>query len=213
MARLNTVKAARKPRTEGRGMPRCGKCGVTIQVGQPYLWWANRLPGARSGHKQVRCVDHRPSLAEMTPGRRGQLYQLQEDVSSALEAAASPADVIAAAEQAAEGLRDLAGELQESADNMESGFGHTTYQSEELAEKAQELERLADDLEAEVDEDDWPEDEEELTDQDVKDHLGEEDVTPEELAEARTELHQEQQEKWLEEARGKVTDKLEEAEV
>lgn len=194
-------------------MPRCGRCGTEIQVGQGYYYWSNRAPGMRSGHKQVRCMEHRPTLAEMTPGRRGQLYKLQEDIGKELDAAGSPADVQSAAESAAEGLRELADELQEGADNIESGFGHATYQSEEMADKAQTLESLADEMEYEVDEDGWPEDPEDLTDRDVMDHLGNEDVTEDELAEGREALHREQQEKWLDEARQKVSDKLEEAEV
>lgn len=212
MARLNTVKSARRPRTAGKAMPKCGRCGKSIEVGESYLWWANRAPGMRSGHKQVRCTEHRPSIAEMTPGRRGQLYQLQEDVSNTLDEAKEPGDVIAAAEQAAEGLRELASELQEGADNIESGFGHATYQSEEMAEKASELESLADEVESAVDDGDWPE-EEELSDEDVMEHLNNEDVTAEELTAGREDLLTDKQEKWLEEARANVTDKLEEAEV
>lgn len=193
-------------------MPKCGKCGVTIEVGQSYLWWANRAPGQRQGHKQVRCLEHRPSIAEMTPGRRGQLYQLQEDVGNALGEATEPGDVIGCAEQAAEGLRELAGELQEGADNIESGFGHTTSQSEEMAEKAQELESLADTIESAVDDSEWP-DEDALTDEDVTEHLNNEDVTAEELKAGREDLLTVKREEWLEEARSNVTDELDNAEV
>jgi DnaJ-class molecular chaperone len=44
-------------------------------------------------------------------------------------------------------VRDLAEEKRESAQNIENGFGHPTYQSEELTQQADDLETWADDIE------------------------------------------------------------------
>jgi len=86
----------------------------------------------------------------MTPGRRGQLLAIEEALSDALDSAEQGTgsdEFEQAASDAADGLRDLAQELTEGADNIEDGFGHETYQSEELRERAEALEGVADELE------------------------------------------------------------------
>lgn len=126
---------------------KCGRCGKEIEPGMPYLWWANKLPNARSGYKQIRCVDHPPTLAERTPGRAGQLMGMQDEWSKRLADCTTIDDLTSARDDIAGEIRDFAQEFIDSADNMESGFGHETYQSQELREKGEAIEQVADDLE------------------------------------------------------------------
>lgn len=51
-------------------------------------------------------------------------------------------------ETLAEEVRNVASEYEESASNIVDGFGHETYQSEELQDKAYELEAWADEIES-----------------------------------------------------------------
>jgi hypothetical protein len=89
------------------------------------------------------------------------------------------------AESIAEEIRGLAEEKNEAADNMESGFGHETEQSQELSEIADNLESWADDVANACDSLEFPE----------------ADVTPDdEMADAM--------EAWREEAQQAIQDAL-----
>jgi len=126
----------------------CGKCGVTIQVGDPYKWIKPKS-GPYGGRLMVRCGkcptwqvwDYSSSLS-------AQVARIEHDATSAVDAAEDAGDVEAALNDAAEAIRDLAAQKSEGAENIESGFGHATYQSEELAQQAEDLEGWADEVEA-----------------------------------------------------------------
>lgn len=156
MARLNTVKSFRGTTKTADGTLRCENCGATISVGDPYRWWANRLPHSFGSSKHVRCFKDtcRPSQADMTPGRAGQLMRLQADGSDEISRAQSVEDLQSIAGSLAEQVRELGEELRESAQNIEDGFGHPTSTSEELEERAENIDGYADELES-VDLDDW----------------------------------------------------------
>lgn len=207
MARVNFVKSFRGTSKTEDGNRRCGRsgCGTTIAKGDSYYWWANKLPGSRSGHKQFRCINHRPTLAETTPGRRGQLYQLQDDIGTQLEEAQSQDDLQAAASFAADQVREWASEMTESAENIESGFEHPTQQSEALQDKAQELESVADEIES-VDIEDEPED---ITtcedcDTELQDGL---------VCQECNHEHEDPTDAWLEEQRQKIQDAVDEIDI
>lgn len=156
MARLNHVKSFRGTTKTEDGCLRCGKCGTTIRKGDPYLWWANRLPGSRSGYRNIRCPLHPPSIAERTPGRAGEVMMAQQSAEGELaswftdmeefvkkgeyEFLDAPTDLM---ESFADEVADIAQEMTESADNMEEGFGHATSTSDELRERADDLEGQA----------------------------------------------------------------------
>jgi hypothetical protein len=204
MARLNTVKSFRGTSKTEDGNLTCQSCREKIKPGDGYRWWANRLPGQRGSFRNIRCMKSEctPSQADMTPGRAGQLMRIQEDGGSQIWDA-SHEDLQGIAEQLAEQVRELASELEESADNIESGFGHETQQSEELRERAEAIEGYADELE-QVDIDEWSDDDWK-EDNPLEDYEGDEDSQIEDLTQAR--------ESHLEEQRQKVQDALDAVEL
>ena len=142
---------------------KCGKCSKEIKPGDPYKW-VKPKSGPYGGTKRVRCAEcptWRPS--ELTGSSAlSTLYAAQEDASDALGQwdRESKEDLESILEALAEGVRDAGNVYRESADNMESGFGHSTYQSDELNEKADALEGAADEIENYAsDLEDWDEDE------------------------------------------------------
>jgi hypothetical protein len=149
MAKLNIVKRFRGTTKTPDGNLMCGHCGAKIQPGDGYRWWSNRLPGRGSGSKQVRCMQDSctPTLADRTPGRRGQLMQIQMGANRDLENATDFDAVKDAAQTAAVELRSMGYELIEGADNIESGFGHETEQSNDMRERGEALIEIADYLE------------------------------------------------------------------
>lgn len=126
---------------------KCGKCGVTIEVGQPYKWIKPKS-GPYGGRLMVRCGtcptwqvwDYSSSLS-------AQIARIEHDASEAVASAESEDDVESALNDAAEAIRDLAEQKRESASNIEDGFGHATYQSEELEQQGDDLESWADEVE------------------------------------------------------------------
>lgn len=85
----------------------------------------------------------------------GELWDAQEDVKfpepdlgSDFDAGSFVEVVKEQIQMVADAANSVAEQYRESADNIESGFGHPTYQSEELAGKADELESWASELES-----------------------------------------------------------------
>lgn len=139
-------------------MPKCGKCSVTIEVGQPYKWIE---PHGRG--QMVRCATCPTwNVWEYSSSLSARIAQIQgEGEPGDFD---SIEDAQAWAQEKAQEIRDLAAEKQEAADNMESGFGHETEQSAELASTAEQLEQWADDLEG-VELPEYPEAEEQECDE------------------------------------------------
>lgn len=132
-------------KTRPKPLQVCGKCGDTIKVGDPYKWIKPKS-GPYGGRLMVRCGpcptwnvwDYSSSLS-------ARVAQIENDAS--LDGAESLEDAQAVAGEAAEAIRDLANEKRESASNIEDGFGHATYQSEELEQQADDLDTWADEVE------------------------------------------------------------------
>ena len=142
MPRVTTVLKARKSPGE------CGKCGVEIKPGAAYRWWKFRYGG-----KRVRCmVCPGPRASELTNNDKlSQCYAAGEALDDALRAFERDYDLDAlrgAAEDAGSEVRAAGEAYRESADNIESGFGHETEQSQEFAQKADNLESKADEIES-----------------------------------------------------------------
>ena len=129
----------------------CQYCQKPINIGDPYKWVAPRAYRGGRGRRMNRhttCPAWKPS--ELTSSvRLGILYSAQETAEADLEALMEPNDVEdcesfledlrAILEGAGEEARAAVDHLEESASNMEEGFGHSTYQSEEMQDQAQEI--------------------------------------------------------------------------
>lgn len=148
MARVNYVKKSRK------AQPNCGKCGAELPVGSAYKWVQPRYQGIRT--RCMSCPSWRPS--ELTSSSQlSTIYGAQEAWDNDLgQGFASLEDAASSLRSAAEEIRSAGEAYEESASNMEDGFGHETMMSEELKEKgesvvswADEIEQAADQLEGE----------------------------------------------------------------
>lgn len=124
----------------------CEKCGTEIKVGDPYKHVSPKS-GPYGGRTRYRC-DSCPTWKswELSSSKMAEIYQAQDECG--IESAESYDDARAALGCVAEAARSVAEQYRESAENIESGFGHETYQSQELAEKADEIEGWADELES-----------------------------------------------------------------
>jgi hypothetical protein len=145
MARVHHVKKSQKEQGP------CQKCGIPIEKGVPYKWVAI-MTGQRSSRTMKRCDacrTWRPS--ELTTSKMAGVYAAQESVDD-VRSEWNPLDDDTSALNdalcaAAESVREVADEYRESADNIEDGFGHPTFMSEELEQKADELGSWADEIE------------------------------------------------------------------
>lgn len=113
--------------------------------------------GPYGGWQKNRHTEH-PSwqVWEYSSSLSARIAQIQNDVDFGL--VDSPDEVREVLGNMAEEIRSLAEEKREGASNIEDGFGHSTYQSEELEQTADDLDSWADDVEgAEVPElEDFP---------------------------------------------------------
>lgn len=138
MARINRVKKAAKDQRK------CGVCGKPIVAGDAYKWVKPRF-----GSKQVRCTscpDWRRS--ELTTSKLANAYAAQEQFEDITDF--TEYETVDAWEMLAEALGDqieeCAEEYEESASNIEDGFGHEVPMSEELREKADMVREWADEV-------------------------------------------------------------------
>lgn len=142
----------RQPSVADKSQPlpnlRCDKCGTEIKPGDPYKW-VKPKSGPYGGYMRTRCAAC-PTWrqSELSSSKMAEIYALQEEIDQIAEGCETPDDLIAAASDAAEQVRQVAEEYREGASNIEDGFGHPTYQSEELEQKADELESWADEIES-----------------------------------------------------------------
>jgi hypothetical protein len=175
MARITYVKKAQKAQGD------CTACHKPIKKGDSYKWVAPRAYKGAPSFKKKRHADC-PTwrLSELTSSSAlSEAYSAQEvaaddlhDLQLLFDANNSAEDFINDVENVlstcADGIRAAAEIWRESASNMEDGFGHATYLSDELNEKADTLESSADDLEN-ISFDDPPELEEDDENQESED--------------------------------------------
>ncbi len=118
-----------------------------ILVGTPYKHMSPKS-GPYGGRKLTRhetCPTwHSWEYSSSTSAR---LEEVSFNFEEAISEAADPEEVTSALSEAAEAIREIAGEKEEGADNMESGFGHSTFMSDELRDTADQLNGWADDVE------------------------------------------------------------------
>jgi hypothetical protein len=150
MARLTYVKSA-KGRKDGRNR-RCVKCGTEIKPGDSYKWLANRI--GRSSQRKDFCANCQVRASDQTTSPHLQaLYSAQEAAEDALgtDSTLTLSELAEIVRAYGESVREVGEGYAESADNIEEGFGHETYQSEEIREKAQECESAADTIDSAAD--------------------------------------------------------------
>jgi hypothetical protein len=126
----------------------CDHCHKEIAVGTPYKHITPKS-GPYGGRKRSRheaCPGWQ--VWDYSSSMSAQLARISFDFSNAIDGADTPDDVTSALSEAAEAVREIAGQKREGAENIESGFGHPTSQSEELEQTADELEGWADEIEA-----------------------------------------------------------------
>lgn len=126
---------------------RCDRCGIEIEVGQPYKHVTPKS-GPYGGNKKTRC-DSCPvwQVWELSNSTSARCAEIVYNFERAVHDAQSPDDFKSAQDDAASEIRDIATEKTDGADNIESGFGHETQMSQELRELADLLEGWADEVE------------------------------------------------------------------
>ena len=143
MARIYHIKRARKTW-------KCESCGKEIEPGQPYKHVSPRPGPWAHGRKRTRCAECPTwKQSELTFSKMAGVYAAEEDFAVVM-ASWAPEDGLEEIETALEGfaaqVEEVADEYEESANNIEDGCGHSTYQSEELLEKADGLRDWANDV-------------------------------------------------------------------
>lgn len=200
MARVTYVKKAQKSKR-----PRsCYRCGTEIKVGDPYKWFALRI-GRMSQRKNFcsNCSIRRSD--QTTSSQLATLWDALDDAESAVDQAGDAEEITTAVQGAYDGVYEAAEMYRESASNIEDGFGHSTYVSDELNEKADELESFADDLQSWEPNSDFDEEDAEATArEELAAEQDNEDLDETEIADRVEEKRQE----WLDEVRGEAQDAL-----
>lgn len=109
-----------------------------IKKGDTYYHWT---PFRQ--RKRMSLTLPKPSQVESN-GTRSSYLAIQESLEIDIEQATSLEDLDGILSSAAEEIRSVAEELNEKAQNIEEGFGHSTELSEQFAEQAGEVEQWAD---------------------------------------------------------------------
>jgi len=129
----------------------CSRCGVEIEVGDPYLFWT---PGFRSHYKVIRCMKPTcyPRPSERESSLMAEIMGAQESVEDSLSGGGqeSSSDFEELRDQVKEALESVIDQYRE-ADEAMGGTGSTA-----SAERADELESSKDELEG-LDFDERPE--------------------------------------------------------
>lgn len=135
----------------------CEACRQPINIGDPYKWVAPRAHRAAKGIKRNRhtsCPGWKPSELTSSP-HLATIYAAQENADKEMAAISigsvdEAESVVEVLEQIAtdfaESIMEAAESYGESADAIEDGFGHETYQSDELREKSEAVEGWADEV-------------------------------------------------------------------
>lgn len=152
MAKVTTVKAARKPQGN------CGRCGVEIGKGDAYI---HASPGFR-GPKLIRCTKHecRFRQSDLCTSKLAAIYAAQESAEdnlaelSADDATKGTFEEIL--EEVAAAAEEVGAEYQEASDAWADGQGHEEWQewASECESYANTLRQIGSNLEEAPDEDD-----------------------------------------------------------
>lgn len=128
--------------TRPKPLFKCGWCKEEIALGTPYKWIEPHGSAVLTRHEA--CPTWH--VWEYSNSLSARIAQIQsESAPETVESEDEANDWLAG--KASE-IRELAEEKRESASNIEDGFGHATYQSDELNQTADDLESWADDVES-----------------------------------------------------------------
>lgn len=125
----------------------CGHCRTTIEAGQGYVWAA-----AFRSAKKVRCLkpECRFKGSDLEPNEKmATIRRAEEDASDSLSkwGGEDAEEVRGILESFHAGVEEAKEAFEESAQNIEDGFGHETEASTEQADKASELDSWLTDIE------------------------------------------------------------------
>ena len=144
MARVQRIKKARVSKKRRS----CRICGSEVQLGESYKK-IEKKTGPRSSQTLIFCHQHEPRPSHSSSGRSSELAEMQEDYEDGMKIAGDDlTDQAEALSAFASGIEELSGSIRESAESIESGFGHSTAQSEAMASTAEELETWAQEMES-----------------------------------------------------------------
>jgi dsDNA-specific endonuclease/ATPase MutS2 len=143
MPRINHVKKARKDQGT------CGRCGKPIKAGDSYRWIKFRHGGKRKRCSDPACRFRQSDLTQSD--KLSRVYEAQETAEENINALDTSDesfedDLRNVLEEAANEIREVAGEYEEAAENIREHFSESST-ADECEEKAGELESWADELE------------------------------------------------------------------
>ena len=138
MARIKTIKNARKSKKDRN----CSRCLHTIQPGESYHFIAKKVYPA-GGYVIFYCSNHYPRPSDTLSGKQADYARMHEDFEDSINSATTIEELTDALQSLEESVATLSSEYSESADNIEQGFGHTTYQSEIMESNHNNLESYA----------------------------------------------------------------------
>lgn len=133
--------------TKPKPLLKCDHCHKDIEIGTPYKWIKPKSGpyGGRQLNRHAACPSW--NVWDYSSSLDARIAQIQDAFQTDMNGVESPDDVRDALSAAADSIRELAEEKREAASNIEDGFGHETYQSEELNQLGDDLEAWADDIE------------------------------------------------------------------
>lgn len=196
MARTHHVQAAKKAQGNCQS-PDCKRENRAIEPGMSYVWFSIRSHKGGRGQRRVYHPECRiPASHRTTSVQLGIIYDAQDDAQRAMadmSASCTADELQAVADAFASSVREAGEMYVESADNMESGFGHETSMSGELREKGEMISSWADDVE----QGDWEEFDEEAALMEAREQAedGDADEIDSLVEDARQEWWDEQQQK------------------
>jgi hypothetical protein len=180
-----TRKLVEKDLTKPLPNEKCGKCGKEIKPGEPYKHMSIKT-STYGSRRLVRCADC-PNwhVWEYRSTRSARAAQIEYENSNSIAGSESVDDIKSIMESAAGEITELAEEAREAQQNIEDGFGHPTYQSEELEQQADDLDNWAQECESwDPDSEEFEPDDEVTKGQSSDDPLNAEGQTEEEWLDA-----------------------------
>lgn len=141
------MKVTKEDRSKPLPPRKCENCGNEIAVGTPYKHISPKS-GPYGGRTRYRCGDCPTwQVWDYSNSLSARTAQIAYEFNEAISDASDMDTVQEALNNAASAVRDIASEKEESAQNIEQGFGHETSTSQELADVAEQLNSWADEIE------------------------------------------------------------------